>query len=150
VKAILERCRKTIVVENNFTGQFARHLRAESGFGVDFVLTRYDGEPFEPTYIVERVKAFREGRAVDLRVQEHEAREIAYHYDRIHMQEKTRPARLRQAPSGAHGEPVWEVELVSRADGSPAGQLVIGMDTGSIHRARSLVTSPGALEERRN
>jgi 2-oxoglutarate ferredoxin oxidoreductase subunit alpha len=150
VKAILERCRKTIVVENNFSGQFARHLRAESGFGVDFVLTRYDGEPFEPAYIVERVKAFLAGRPLDLLVLEHEAREIAYHYDRIYMQEKTRPGRLRQAPSGSHGEPVWEVEMVNRADGSPAGELVIGMETGSIHLVRSLVSTPGVVEERRN
>ena len=32
-------------------GQFARHLRAETGFTVDHVLTRYDGEPFEPAWI---------------------------------------------------------------------------------------------------
>ena len=41
-------CQRTVVVESNFTGQFARHLRAESGFSVDHVLVRYDGEPFEP------------------------------------------------------------------------------------------------------
>jgi len=140
-KAILEGCKRTIVVENNFTGQFARHLRAETGFSVDHVLTRYDGEPFEPAYIARRVKAFLEGRPVDLRVDEHEAREMAYHYVRIHMQEKTRPGRLERANGGGYGEPVWEVELVRRADGRPEGTLVIGMDTGSIYGCHSLVSS---------
>jgi pyruvate/2-oxoacid:ferredoxin oxidoreductase alpha subunit len=141
--AILKACPRTIVVENNFSGQFARHLRAESGFTVDHVLTRYDGEPFEPAYIVERVKAFLEGRPPDLQVQEHEAREMAYHYIRIHMQEKTRPGRLERAKANGYDEPVWQVELVSRADGAPAGTLIIGMDTGSMYGAHSPVGSPG-------
>jgi 2-oxoglutarate ferredoxin oxidoreductase subunit alpha len=139
-KAILDRCRRTIVVENNFTGQFARHLRAESGFAVDHVLTRYDGEPFEPAYIARRVRAFVEGRPVDLQVEEHEAREIAYHFIRIHMQDKTRPGRLTRSTNGQYAEPVWEVELVSRADGKAEGLLVIGMDTGSVYG--SLVPTP--------
>jgi hypothetical protein len=141
--AILKSCKHTVVVENNFSGQFARHLRAESGFTVDHVLTRYDGEPFEPAYIVERVKAFLEGRPPDLQVQEHEAREMAYHYIRIHMQEKTRPGRLERAKTNGYDEPVWQVELVSRADGAPAGTLIIGMDTGSMYGAHSPVGSPG-------
>ncbi len=134
-RAILERCPRTIVIENNFSGQFARHLRAESGFTVDHVLTRYDGEPFEPTYIAERVKALLEGRPGDLRVEEHEAREMAYHYVRVYMQDKARPGRLARAKDG-YAEPVWEVELVNRADGRPEGQLVIGMDTGSMYGLR--------------
>ena len=139
--AILERCRRTIVVESNFTGQFARHLRAESGFSVDHVLTRYDGEPFEPAYITRRVRAFLEGRPVDLEVEEHEAREMAYHYIRIHMQDKTRPGRLRKVAAAEYGEPVWEVELVGRAAGTPEGLLVIGRETGSTYGSHSLVSS---------
>ncbi len=139
--AILERCRRTIVVESNFTGQFARHLRAESGFSVDHVLTRYDGEPFEPAYITCRVRAFLEGRPVDLEVEEHEAREMAYHYIRIHMQDKTRPGRLRKVAAAVYGEPVWEVELVGRAAGTPEGLLVIGRETGSTYGSHSLVSS---------
>jgi len=73
---ILKGCERTIVVENNFSGQFARHLRAETGYSVEHVLTPYDGEPFEPAYIVRRVRAFVEGRPPDLRVEESEAREI--------------------------------------------------------------------------
>jgi len=136
-RAILKACQRTIVVESNFTGQFARHLRAETGFGVDHVLTRYDGEPFEPAYIARRVKAFVEGRPVDLAVEEHEAREMAYHYIRIYMQEKTRPGRLKQVKADGYGEPVWEVELVGRADGKPEGTLIIGTDTGSIYGSHS-------------
>jgi len=139
--AILERCRRTIVVESNFTGQFARHLRAESGFSVDHVLTRYDGEPFEPAYITRRVRAFLEGRPVDLEAEEHEAREMAYHYIRIHMQDKTRPGRLRKVAAAEYGEPVWEVELVGRAAGTPEGLLVIGRETGSTYGSHSLVSS---------
>jgi len=137
---ILKGCKRPIVVENNFSGQFARHLRAETGFGVDHVLTRYDGEPFEPAYIARRVKAFAGGRPLDLRVEESEARETAYHYIRVHMDDKTRPRRL--TPDGrGYAEPVWEVELVSRENGSPAGLLIIGMDTGSIYECREPVAS---------
>ncbi|GIX48442.1 MAG: hypothetical protein KatS3mg131_2653 [Candidatus Tectimicrobiota bacterium] len=61
VRAILQGCRRTLVVENNYSGQLARHLRAETGFTVDGGIRKYDGEPFEPHYIVERVKEFLHG-----------------------------------------------------------------------------------------
>jgi 2-oxoglutarate ferredoxin oxidoreductase subunit alpha len=140
-RAILKVCKRTIVVENNFSGQFARHLRAETGFTVDHVLTRYDGEPFEPAYIARLVRNFIEGTPVDLKVQEHEAREMAYHYVRIHMHDRARPAHLAQAARGRYGEPVWEVELVNCANGNLEGMLVIGMDTGSIHGFHSMASS---------
>jgi hypothetical protein len=143
-RTLLEGCRQTIVVENNFSGQFARHLRAETGFRVDHVLTRYDGEPFEPRYIAERVKSFLAGRPVDLRVSEDEAREMAYHYIRIHMQEKTRPGRLAQVSNGPYDEAVWEVELVARKDGHPEATLVIGMDTGSLYGCHALPRAAAA------
>src|SRR5262249_27217098 len=63
---ILGGCGRVVVVENNFSGQFARHLRAESGVAAAFVLTRYDGEPFEPEYIAARVRDFVAGKPVDL------------------------------------------------------------------------------------
>ncbi|RMF85218.1 MAG: 2-oxoacid:acceptor oxidoreductase subunit alpha [Nitrospinota bacterium] len=56
VEAILKQCRRTVVVENNYTGQLARHIRAETGIAVDEKILKYDGEPFEPHHIVERVK----------------------------------------------------------------------------------------------
>ncbi|MEE8139087.1 MAG: 2-oxoacid:acceptor oxidoreductase subunit alpha, partial [Thermoanaerobaculia bacterium] len=130
---ILTGCRMTIVVENNFTGQFKRHLRAETGFSADHLLRRYDGEPFEPAYIRERVEAIVAGEPEDLRVQENEAREIAYHFIRVNLRDKSRPGRLEQVDRDGFDEPVWEVELIGRADLEPQGRLVIGMETGSIH-----------------
>ena len=132
-RALLQGCAHTVVVENNFTGQFARHLRAESGFTVEHVLVRYDGEPFEPAWIAQRVRALLEGKAVDLAVTEHEAREMAYHYIRIHMHDRTRPGRLQPIAESGYGEPLWAVELVDRSDGKPEGMLVIGRDTGSLY-----------------
>jgi 2-oxoglutarate/2-oxoacid ferredoxin oxidoreductase subunit alpha len=144
-RAILEKCKRTIVVENNFSGQFARHLRAESGFTVNHVLVRYDGEPFEPAWVAQRVRDLVAGRALDLAVQEHEAREMAYHHIRIHMQDKARPRRIQRAARTGYGEPVWAVELVSRADGAPEGMLVIGMETGSNYGWHAV--SPELLAE---
>lgn len=139
--AILKSCKRTVVVENNFSGQFARHLRAESGFGVDHVVTKYDGEPFEPAWIARRVKDFVEGRPVDLTVEEHEAREMAYHYIRIYMQDKTRPGHLEQVARPGYDERVWEVELVDRVAGRAEGMLVIGADTGSVYSFHPLASS---------
>jgi 2-oxoglutarate ferredoxin oxidoreductase subunit alpha len=132
-RKILDGCKRTVMVENNFTGQFARHLRAESGFAVDHLLNRYDGEPFEPTYIAERVRALLEGRTPDLEVAEHEAREMAYHHIRIHMHDKARPARLQPVAESEYGEPLWVVELIGRDDGRAEGMLLIGRNTGSMY-----------------
>jgi 2-oxoglutarate ferredoxin oxidoreductase subunit alpha len=63
VRAILEASRRTLVVENNYTGQLARHIRAETGFTVDGKILKYDGEPFEPHHIVERVKEILHGNS---------------------------------------------------------------------------------------
>ena len=56
VKEILDGCKKTVVVEGNYTGQFERLLRAETGFSAHSHIRRYDGEPFEPLYVVEHLK----------------------------------------------------------------------------------------------
>jgi 2-oxoglutarate ferredoxin oxidoreductase subunit alpha len=53
---ILERARHTIIVENNYSGQFARYLRSETSFVADGHIRKYDGEPFMPHHIVEAVK----------------------------------------------------------------------------------------------
>jgi 2-oxoglutarate ferredoxin oxidoreductase subunit alpha len=52
----LKDCRHTIIVENNFSGQFARYLRSETSFVPDGHIRKYDGEPFMPHHIVESVK----------------------------------------------------------------------------------------------
>ena len=56
VEAILQGCKFKIVVEQNFTAQLARHIRAETGIKMDEKILKYDGEPIEPHHIVERVK----------------------------------------------------------------------------------------------
>jgi 2-oxoglutarate ferredoxin oxidoreductase subunit alpha len=53
---ILKNARHTIIVENNFSGQFARYLRSETSFVPDGHIRKYDGEPFMPHHIVESVK----------------------------------------------------------------------------------------------
>jgi 2-oxoglutarate ferredoxin oxidoreductase subunit alpha len=53
---ILKASRHTIIVENNYSGQFARYLRSETSFVADGHIRKYDGEPFMPHHIVEAVK----------------------------------------------------------------------------------------------
>jgi len=52
---VLSRCKKTIMVENNYSGQFFRYLRSETGLSVDGHIRKYDGEPFMPHHIVNGV-----------------------------------------------------------------------------------------------
>ena len=52
---ILQKSRHTII-ENNFSGQFARYLRSETSFVPNGNIRKYDGEPFMPHHIVEAVK----------------------------------------------------------------------------------------------
>jgi 2-oxoglutarate/2-oxoacid ferredoxin oxidoreductase subunit alpha len=53
---ILNNYRRTIIVENNFSGQFARYLRSETSFVPNGHIRKYDGEPFMPHHLVEAVK----------------------------------------------------------------------------------------------
>ncbi len=55
VTDILSRSKKSIIVENNYSGQFFRYLRSETGITVDGSIRKYDGEPFMPHHIVEGV-----------------------------------------------------------------------------------------------
>jgi 2-oxoglutarate ferredoxin oxidoreductase subunit alpha len=59
VSAILGKSQRMIIVENNQSGQFARHLRAETGIVAQAQIRKYDGEPFEPKHIVAAVKEVR-------------------------------------------------------------------------------------------
>jgi 2-oxoglutarate ferredoxin oxidoreductase subunit alpha len=56
IAGILKKCRHTIIIENNYSGQFARYLRSETSFVADGHIRKYDGEPFMPHHIVEAVK----------------------------------------------------------------------------------------------
>lgn len=128
---ILSGCKKTICVEGNYTGQFARHLRAETGFTVDDRILKYDCEPFEPRQIAEEVKAILEARPRSKDLTVDEARDIACHYVRSRLNDALRPGEIRLGGSNGFGEPVWHVELMSRESGERRGDLVIGAETGS-------------------
>ena len=56
ILGLLKDARRTIIVENNYSGQFARYLRSETSFVPDGHIRKYDGEPFMPHHIVQAVK----------------------------------------------------------------------------------------------
>ena len=56
ITAVLEKSQRVIIIENNQSGQFARHLRAETGIVAHGHIRKYDGEPFEPKHVVQGVK----------------------------------------------------------------------------------------------
>ncbi len=58
----LKGAKRTIIVENNFSGQFARYLRSETSYVADGHIRKYDGEPFMPHHIAEAVKEQLAGR----------------------------------------------------------------------------------------
>jgi pyruvate/2-oxoacid:ferredoxin oxidoreductase alpha subunit len=118
--AILKNCKRTICVEMNATGQFARHLRAETGHAVSAKILKYDGEPFEPGQIAAEVRTIVAGKPRSLDVSEAEAREIAYHY-------------VQKAAANGHGEAIWKVDVVSRENGEKHGELHVGVETGSTY-----------------
>lgn len=55
VTDILSRAKRVIIVENNYSGQFYRYLRSETGLSADGHIRKYDGEPFMPHHVVEGV-----------------------------------------------------------------------------------------------
>ena len=56
VNGILSRAKHTIIVENNYSGQFYRYLRSETGLAIDGHIRKYDGEPFMPHHIANGVR----------------------------------------------------------------------------------------------
>jgi pyruvate/2-oxoacid:ferredoxin oxidoreductase alpha subunit len=130
---ILQKSKRAISIEGNQSGQFARHLRAETGYSVHEQILKYDGEPFEPRHIVDHVKAILEGRPRSLDVTLEEARELAYHYVRTHLGEDVRPGQIHQRDGDGLGERVWLVEIVGRETSERRGELRIGVETGSTY-----------------
>ena len=53
VNEVLEKSAYSIIVECNYTGQFARFLRGETGFKTDGHIRKYDGEPFMPHHVAD-------------------------------------------------------------------------------------------------
>src|SRR5436305_1313797 len=58
----LVRARRIVIVENNYSGQFARYLRSETGICAHSSIRKYDGEPFLPHHIVDGVKELIAGK----------------------------------------------------------------------------------------
>ncbi len=52
----LQGAKKTLCVENNFSGQFAKLLRQETGYAFHAHIRKFDGEPFYFTPLLEKVK----------------------------------------------------------------------------------------------
>ncbi len=71
ITRLLTASKRVIIVENNYSGQFARYLRSETGFNAHGHIRKYDGEPFRPHHIVEAVKEQLAGQ-VTLSVPAHE------------------------------------------------------------------------------
>ncbi len=130
---ILKKCKRTICVEQNGSGQFTRHLRAETGHTVADKILKYDGEPFEPAQIAAQVRASIAGQQASLDVTEAEAREIAYHYVRVHLGEEVRPSKLEKIEGNGAGEKVWRIQIVNRETGEKHGELQVGVQTGSTY-----------------
>lgn len=62
ITSALANGKKVIIVENNYSGQFARYLRSETGIAADGHIRKYDGEPFMPHHIVNGVKQILAGQ----------------------------------------------------------------------------------------
>ncbi len=62
ITRIVARAKRTIMVENNYSGQFFRYLRSETGLNVNGHIRKYDGEPFAPHHIVNAVLEQLEGK----------------------------------------------------------------------------------------
>jgi len=133
VSEILAKCKKKISVEVNFTSVMAQFIKMQTGVSMDGHITKYDGEPPEPLYVVEHARRILKGDDIDLDVTEDEAREFVYHYLRTHNGEKLRPVKVIKEAKNGHGEPVWNVELVERFTGKQGGSMKIGVKTGSTY-----------------
>lgn len=56
VTSVIDSAKKTVVVENNFTGQLADIIREKTGRQIDEKVLKYDGRPFYPEEIYNAIK----------------------------------------------------------------------------------------------
>jgi 2-oxoglutarate ferredoxin oxidoreductase subunit alpha len=54
---ILKDAKMTICIENNATGQFARLIKAETGYTFNRLINRFDGRPFTLEYLIGEINA---------------------------------------------------------------------------------------------
>jgi 2-oxoglutarate ferredoxin oxidoreductase subunit alpha len=52
----LSKAKRIVIVENNYTGQFAQYMRGETGIAAHAHIRKYDGEPFTPRHVAEGVR----------------------------------------------------------------------------------------------
>lgn len=133
VTELLNKAKKKISVEVNFTSVMAKLILMETGIAMDAHINRYDGEPFEPQGVIDRIKEILDNKAQDLDVSEDEVKEMAYHYLRTHNFEKLRPTKVSKEAANGKGEPVWVIELSERVTGKKGGSMKIGSKTGSTY-----------------
>src|SRR4029077_10319893 len=56
VSAILNKCKRPIIIENNFTSQMSRLIRMETGFNIKDKVLKFDGEPFPASMAYREIK----------------------------------------------------------------------------------------------
>jgi 2-oxoglutarate ferredoxin oxidoreductase subunit alpha len=61
--APLAKAKHVIFIEGNYTGQFSRLVRAETGFAAPSHLRKFDGEPFWPEDIIAKVRDVLAGKS---------------------------------------------------------------------------------------
>ncbi len=56
VAQIIENAKNTVMIEGNATGQLAQLIRQRTGKQVDYMISKYDGRPLSPNYILENLE----------------------------------------------------------------------------------------------
>ena len=56
VRELLSRCKMTMSVEANYTGQMVKLIRMETGVSLQHHLRKFDGEPFEPKQVIDQAR----------------------------------------------------------------------------------------------
>ena len=55
VRSALESCKRRVIVEQNYTAQLGKLIRMTTGVEMDETLTKFDGRPFSPPEIKQRL-----------------------------------------------------------------------------------------------
>ncbi|MCH7493974.1 2-oxoacid:acceptor oxidoreductase subunit alpha [bacterium] len=56
-KSLVSRGQKVVMIEQNQSGQVRGHIAKETGIRIPHFINRYDGEPMQPGWLVDKVKA---------------------------------------------------------------------------------------------
>ena len=56
VLEVIDRAKKTLIIENNFTGQLELLIREQTGKSIDHHFRKYDGRLFYPEEVYQKVK----------------------------------------------------------------------------------------------